>query len=167
MFKTNWKPSRTARKKAEKKTKADRKKHELDNKAAVRRRDLYRCRFPLCGCHELRLPLKARREVSHSKHKGMGGNPAGDRSAIELMVVLCLHRHQDGAVSIHKGTLRPRFLTPAKFNGPIAWEADSSRLWPSAAERWIELARETAVQQWEPFTPKQQVILERLAEMQL
>lgn len=167
MMTFNAKPSRTERKKAEKDRKLKRQKAERDNKGEVRKRDLTRCRFPSCGCRKLGLALQARQEVSHSRHKGMGGNPSGERSAAELMVLLCRHRHQDGAVSIHKGTLRAKFLTPAKFNGPIAWEADSSRLWPNADEQWIELARETAIQKWEPFTPKQQVILERLAEMDL
>jgi hypothetical protein len=75
-------------------------------KQKVRRRDGY-CRFPLCGCGKMRL----RTEVSHSEHKGMGGNPAGDRSKADLMVLVCHRRHKDGRVAIDKGTLRWRALT--------------------------------------------------------
>lgn len=80
---------------------------------------------------------------------------------------MCEHRHQHGAVALHKGTLRVRPLTAKGCNGPVAWEADASMLWPLTDQKWVELARETAVQQLEPLTPKQHVILERLATMAL
>jgi hypothetical protein len=160
------KPSATARKMREKKTALDTLQHEIREKGKVRRRDRY-CRFPLCGCRALKLRLVARAEVSHQRHKGMGGNPSGDRSLAEGMLLLCVHRHQDGSISRHKGTLRAVPLTAKGMNGPVKWEADASRLWPLAGEKWVELARESAVQQLEPLTPKQQVILERLATMAL
>lgn len=166
------KPTATARKKEKKQRRQKAAKLEDSNKGQVRRRDKS-CRFPLCGCRRLGLALKAAPEVSHSKHKGAGGNPNGERSAAILMVLLCRHRHQDGAVSIHKGTLRARFLSPLKFGGPIAWQVDADVLRPGSyrcvdrENRWVEIARETAVQQWEPFTIKQSAILFALAEMNL
>jgi hypothetical protein len=102
-------------------------KHERDQKADVRRRDRG-CRFPLCGCRRLGLSLEARQEVSHDKHKGIGGNPAGDRSVAALMVQLCLHRHQDSRISRHKGTMRARALTRHGYNGPVIWEADRATI---------------------------------------
>jgi hypothetical protein len=144
---------------------------ETKNKRQAKKRDHHTCRFPLCGCAK-RLHAKAdvRLESSHEIHKGMGGNPAGDRSAPELLVTLCKHRHQDGAISRHKGTLRAKFLTPEKFNGRIAWEVDVNRLrkdYGAHSQKWEEVAREIAVQKWAPFTGRQRKILELLEEMTL
>lgn len=169
----SWKkPSATKRKITKLKGRRELKTREDTNKGRVRRRDRF-CRFPLCGCRKLGLKLDARQEVSHQKHKGMGGDPTGDRSLPELMLYLCKHRHQDGAVSIHKGTLRARPLTAAGTNGPIAWDVDSETLFPGLYRnivkeaRWFEAARETKVQQLEPLSAKQQIVLERLGEMEL
>lgn len=164
------KPSRTARKKDELKTRLKRRTHEDTNKKAARRRDRG-CRFPLCGCKKLKLPLRL--EVAHSKHKGMGGNPAGDRSVTELMVQLCDHRHQHGIVSLHKGTLRADYLTAAGFNGAVSWLVDVETLGPGAfacvdAEmRWVEVARESRPGVLEALTGTQQRLLKLLAEMDL
>lgn len=165
---SNPKPSRTARQLQTRKRRRDRKNAEGENKKQARKRDLHRCRFPLCGCRRLGLPL----EVSHDRHKGMGGDPTGERSSRELLILMCAHRHQHGAVSFHKGTLRTRYLSPAKNDGPIAFEVDLDVVSPGSRigdreARWCEVARERAVQELEWLTPKQQVILERLAEMQL
>lgn len=160
------KPSATDRKLARRRDRLDLKKDERDNKAGVRQRDKF-CRFPLCGCRKLGLILKAIGEVSHQRHKGMGGNPAGDRSQVAGMVLLCKHRHQDGRISIHKGTLRPVFLTPDQFNGLIAWEIDLSALGFRTQHElalWREVARETAVQQW-AISSSQRDTLQQLAEM--
>lgn len=167
------KPSRTARKKKQRERRQKLRKAETDSKGEVRRRDRF-CRFPLCGCRSLGLQLKARPEVSHDKHKGAGGNPSGDRSHAAGMVLLCVHRHQHGAVSIHKGTLRPHFLEPDKFDGPIAWLVDLEALEKGRhthvpkGGRWFELAREAGrPQAWEPLTERQRSYLTRLAEMEL
>lgn len=169
----NWKPSGTDRKIAKRKTKRDLERAELDAKGEVRRRDLHKCRFPLCGCRELKLHLDARLEVSHQKHKGAGGNPAGDRSLAEIMILLCLHRHQQGRISIGKGTLRAEYLTALLANGPLRWLADTEVLPPGhyrctdRENRWFELARESKVQVLEPLTINQEVVLRALATMKL
>jgi hypothetical protein len=171
------KPSRTARIKAE--AKADRElKHDEDKaKAAVRRRDRV-CRFPLCGCRKLGLVLKAFAEVSHAKHKGMGGNPSGDRSITGLMVLLCRHRHQDGAVSRHAGTLRAVYLTAAGFDGPVAWRVEQGaffKLWQFPPDvltteddgrLWVEVAREVRPGKLETLLEWQAATLAHLAEME-
>ncbi len=160
----NWKPSRTARKLAERKTKLERRQKETTAKAAVRRRDQYRCRFPRCGCRTIGLRL----EVGHLRHKGIGGNPLGDRSTPDGMILLCGHRHQHGAVSLHKGTLEPRALTSDGMNGPVAWFVDASALWSEhAGEGWILVAVEERVQKVAALTLQQELALERLAEMTL
>lgn len=102
---------------------------EADNaedraKADVRRRDKG-CRFPLCGCGRLRLA----REVSHSEHKGSGGNPAGNRSVAELMVYLCRERHRTNPFSIDKGTIAWEPLRKREgANGLIRWLVDVALL---------------------------------------
>lgn len=163
-FTSNWKPSRTARKKAQLATRVERRTKEDREKAKVRRRDKF-CRFPLCGCRKLKLRL----EVSHQEHKGIGGNPKGDRSTADLLILLCDHRHQYGAVSRHKGTMRTRALTTAGMNGPVAWDVDLNALRRRAGHlgKWMEVARETAVQKLELLTPYQREVLEQLAEMEL
>jgi len=165
---TFFKTSPTARKKAKQAVRRERVASEDANKRAAKKRDGYACRFPWCGCKSLGLALSARLESSHDRHKGSGGDPSGQRSAQELLITLCKHRHQDGIISRHKGTLRARYLTPKKNNGPIAWEVDINRMRPnfeSRPARWIEVARETAIRQWAPFTLAQQEILEKLASM--
>lgn len=182
------KPSRTARKKDQREARSSLKAKEAINKKAAKRRDSYRCRFPLCGCKSLGLALDARLESSHDKHKGIGGNPAGDRSAPELLVSLCLHRHQDGAVSRHKGTLRSRYLSTRGNNGPLAWDVDCAYVLealrraglglpdggllieahdPNSRVEFVEVAREVKVQQLGPLAPWQTAVLKQLAEMEL
>lgn len=175
------KPSATARKKAKVKATVKRAGHERFQKSETRRRDRG-CRFPKCGCRKLGLLIKARREVSHDKHKGMGGNPTGDRSMADIMVELCNHRHQDGAISRHKGTLRTRFLTDLNYNGAVAWHIESDtlcRLWPHLGKMtllhrtwpdgWtgVAVATETAVNVLAPLAPWQFDVLRDLADMDL
>lgn len=163
-FTSNWKPSRTARKLATRKTRLERRTKEDQEKAKVRRRDR-RCRFPLCGCRKLQLRL----EVSHQEHKGIGGNPAGDRSTADKMIYLCVHRHQDGAISRHKGTLRIIARTAEGMNGPVIFEVDMNRLEQNAAsgQKWRRVAWESKPGVLEPLEPWQRALLEQLAEMEL
>lgn len=93
--------------------------NEAAEKAIVRARD-QRCRFPLCGCERLGLPL----HVSHAVHKGMGGDPTGDRSVSSLMVLVCAARHRENKIALDKGTLRWEPVTDAGANGPICWWVD-------------------------------------------
>lgn len=137
-------------------------------KKRVRGRDRF-CRFPLCGCRHAGL----RTEVSHSRHKGMGGNPKGDRSSADLMVLVCSARHKENRVAIDRGTLTWEPLTDAGAFGPIAWSMRQDELpkdlqdVPIGADPWIELARETAIGVYESLTPRQRTILKYLATMDL
>lgn len=147
---------------------------EDKHKRAVRRRDLY-CRFPLCGCKKFKLRL----DVSHAKHKGMGGNPKGDRSLEPGLILLCSARHKDNAISVDRGTLRIKPLvlrlagkrpSTQGLAGPCAWLVDINRLredFGAHQQEWLEVARETARHVFEPFTPEQEAILKRLAGMEL
>lgn len=177
------KPSRTARAKQKDRTRVLRAGHERAEKGKAKRRDRG-CRFPLCGCRRLGLLVKARREVSHDKHKGMGGNPIGDRSTAAIMVELCNHRHQDGVISRHKGTLRSRFLDDdLGYFGPIEWYIEAEtlmkinprlgvmtlpfRTWATDGWMGVCVARETAVGQVGLLASWQREVLEQLARMEL
>jgi hypothetical protein len=136
---------------------------EETEKAKVRRRDRY-CRFPLCGCGKMKLALA----VCHSEHKGIGGNPAGDRSQAALMIYLCSARHRENAISWDRGTIRIRPLTDQLFAGPCAWDVDLPRSIEAMKKnerRWVEVARERSLHVFEPFTLHQETVLKRLAEM--
>lgn len=137
---------------------------EDKNKAVVRKRDKT-CRFPLCGCRKFQLPL----EVSHSQHKGAGGNPAGDRSLPELMIYLCRARHRQNSISIDRGTLRWVALTSAGADGRIHWLIDWHAASPSEARatdpKWVTLAFEIAPGIHGPFNPWQREMLHELADM--
>lgn len=162
------KPSRAKRIAAKRADKRDVDREELDEKAKARRRDRG-CRFPLCGCRRLRF----RTEVSHDEHKGRNGLATKRaRSKAALMIELCFQRHQDGRISLHKRTLRKRYLTPLKNDGPVAWDVDISALPEYSGTRrgvavWRELAVEAAIGIWEPFTDWQARTLDELAGMEL
>lgn len=115
---------------------------EDKQKDKVRVRDRRRCRFPRCGCKRFNLAL----HVSHQHHKGMGGNPAGDRSTTDQMVLVCSARHRENEFAIDRGTIRWRALTDKGADGPIAWDIDYAQYWklerPRHGERWQEIARE-------------------------
>jgi hypothetical protein len=119
----NWKPARGTAKAARKARRRANIHAERLAKATVRKRD-GRCRFPLCQCHKLRLPL----EASHQKHKGMGGNPTGDRSTSAGMVLLCRPRHRGWFRSVDAGAIWWEALTPDGADGPIRWWGDPREL---------------------------------------
>jgi len=123
-FKTNFKKGPTSLRLAKQSRRREIEAYEEANKATTRRRDK-RCRFPRCGCQRLGVALKAQREVSHERHKGMGGDPGMVRSEADIMILLCRHRHQDAVFSRAKGTLRAEPLTPIGFDGPLRWMVDT------------------------------------------
>lgn len=138
MHETNFKPSRTARKKAEKKKKTERKTAERKNMDVARKADKG-CRFPLCGCRKLGL----RPEVAHTTHRGMGGNPKGDRTQPDNVITLCSHRHQHGEVSLHKGTLKIVPMTPEGTRGPVRFMVDAETMGlPPTEDGWYCVAVE-------------------------
>lgn len=131
---TNFKGPRVSTKERRRRKTAPLRTAERKNKNKVRQRDV-RCRFPLCKCHAFGLAL----HVAHLSHKGMGGDPTGERSQPELMILLCIRRHRESAISIDKGTLECQPLTAAGTAGPVSW-------WLKLRDgEWWELARE-----WKP-----------------
>lgn len=126
--------------------------HERAEKQKVRERDR-RCRFPLCRCHLRRTFC----EVSHRFHKGSGGDPTGERSKAELMILLCPARHRTSAWSVDQKTLRWTPLTDAGSDGPVAWafrDKDGS---------WVEVAREREGDRRWDVVPAHRLLLETLA----
>lgn len=164
------------------KTSRGRKATENTNKDKVRHRDHRRCRFPQCGCRRRGWRL----EVSHDRHKGIGGNPKGDRSETPGLILMCLPRHQTSRFSRHAMTIRNVYLTDAGNDGPIAWQIKRSELVAALEERlererdararemlqglkllglgdeWLELARESRIQQLEPLDAWQRATLDFL-----
>jgi hypothetical protein len=135
---TNFKPARSSRI-DKRRAKLDRKAQEDKEMAVVRRRDK-RCRFPLCGCGKLKLTL----QVSHKEHRGMGGNPAGDRTDRRTMVLVCIARHRGNSISLDRGTLKWEPVNAdLGANGPIEWYEASPDGWDLlAAERTPGVLRE-------------------------
>lgn len=144
----------------------------LEAMQAVRQRDQH-CRFPLCGCNQFRLRL----EVSHQRHRGMAGNPRGDRSVPALMILVCAARHRENRIALDRGTLRWRALTDRGADGPIAWDIDMTRIFVPTAfmigdrlatpgDCWREVARETAPHRYSRLNGRQREVLASLATMQ-
>lgn len=140
------------------------------NKQAVRRRDK-RCRFPMCGCRK----LKIQPHVAHLEHKGMGGNPEGDRSQPEKMILVCACRHRENAVSLDRGTLACVPLTADGTAGPVKWLIQTSEV-PTRFTRhgeryltpdWLELFREDAIGRGVPSPGRTPEILRWLASMEV
>jgi hypothetical protein len=159
-FATNFKPARVSEATRRRAKHARLKREEMVNKQEVRDRDVL-CRFPRCTCFHKNLRL----DVSHSEHKGMGGDPTGERSAPELMVLLCHERHMNARISVDKKTLRWIPLTDDGAKGPIAWEVNVGRLSGGAlADEWIELARESSRGNLMPLNSRQEAMLTRLGQ---
>jgi hypothetical protein len=108
----------------------------------------------------------------------MGGNPAGDRSRPDGMILLCQHRHQDGVIARDRKNLRIRHLTPAKNRGAVAFELKRSALVvpellhvmadpDTPTSEWVEVARERAPHELERLLPWQVAVLSVLGEMQI
>jgi hypothetical protein len=148
-----WKPQRGTAKDEAEQRRARREQREAEAKANVRRRDRY-CRFPLCGCDRERLA----RHVAHARHKGMGGNPLGERSDPEQMILLCSARHRESVYSFDKGTVEIAPLTPLGFAGPCVFTV----LWLGD---WHLVGREERIHEFQPFDPEQRHLLRKLAEL--
>ncbi len=176
----------TAKRRAAKRRKIDA--GELGAMQDARGRDEY-CRFPLCGCRATGMIPRSfggfDSEVSHAKHRGMGGNPEGDRTVPALLLLVCNWRHKLSKFSIDQKTIRWVPLTADGANGPIRWLIDvevflAHRLpipvhiaavvktfspIESDPFPFVEVARETAPHEYEPFTDAQKTVLDYLSKM--
>ena len=165
---TNFKSKRSA--KIDRALRREKAKNAEDrNKAKVRARDKA-CRFPFCGCKRFRLAL----HVSHQEHKGMGGNPTGDRSQTAGMMFLCSARHRENHMSVDQHNIEWRQLSLDGADGPVAWYVRVAELpedlrpagWnPETGDPWLEVARERDNRIYDPLTPAQRDILAHLSKM--
>lgn len=121
---------------------AQSKSSEKAEKAKARKRDGAACkgycRWP--GCK-----VRTYLEVSHLKHKSMGGNPANDRSVAERMIQVCQPHHRGGR-SIDTGDLEVRPLTLAGTDGPCEfWQAFTLMVDGSLRREMKCIAYETSI----------------------
>lgn len=165
----------TAKRRAAKRRKLDA--VELAHMREARDRDRY-CRFPVCGCQQQWQAGPYQAEVSHATHRGMAGDPTGERSHPSRLLLLCNWRHKLSKFSIDRKGIRWVPLTDAGANGPIQWELAGAHLpMPIFLERypglelrpdvgeWFVLATETAPHEYAPLTEAQAAILTWLAGM--
>lgn len=118
----------------------ERRQHRLDRVAAEQKvmqaalkRDDHKCRNPKCGFKKaLKLPI----DPAHVfQHRGMGGNPAGDRTA-ERKQIMALCRGCHGLVDAGELSIEP--LTPDWCDGVCAFfEERRGRMEHIASERVI------------------------------
>jgi hypothetical protein len=162
---SNFKPSKMVARVAThlKRRGIDRK--EDANKTKARKRDGHTCRFPLCVCRKVNYGL----HISHfAQHKGSGGDPSGERSALKFLIAVCAPRHRESRMSIDKRTIKVTPLTAAGANGPVRIFVDVNALDKGIASKkpkWVAVGTETSIGIWEEFTPQQISILARVAAL--
>lgn len=119
-------------------------KTEQSVKDQAKERDGEVCRWPHQSGLEAAICRSfgsGRVEVAHTTHKGMGGDKKLLRTKRELLITFgpACHAIYDGRNrSDKKPNRRVVFLTPEKTDGPCAFEV-------LAGDKWVEIARETAV----------------------
>jgi hypothetical protein len=105
--------------------------HERREMQAAKKRDGNKCRVPYCEFASMKLPI----DVAHMRHRGMGGNPKGDRTERRLLVTLCRRHHglYDGA------ELEIEPMTAALMDGPLLFAqlSESGHMETFAVERSI------------------------------
>lgn len=127
----NEKPDRGSGLIARREKRASRTAAEKKEMQAALTRDGRQCRFPQCGYKHLK--LKA--DPCHQTHRGMGGNPKGDRTTRATVITLCRIHHG----YYDQGRLLIDPLDEAKgFDGPCcfrSYDNRSKRLTRLASER--------------------------------
>lgn len=105
--------------------------HEKKEMRAALVRDGHQCRFPRC---EVRgLPI----DPCHLQHRGMGGNPKGDRTERKTVIALCRIHHG----WYDQGELDIEPLTPELFDGPCDWYVFSTVEYPIRRLHWATESR--------------------------
>lgn len=110
------KPARGTARLERKARKAQAKQQEDEAIAAAKKRDHRRCRWP--RKHECRGGL----EGAHVfKHRGMGGNPAGDLTTRATILTVCAEIHRLGPESIDGKQLKVVAETPCGTDGILSF----------------------------------------------
>jgi len=98
--------------------------------AEAKRLDGHRCRWP--EHHKCRGGL----EGAHVfKHRGMGGNPAGDLTTVDKVLTVCAWIHRRGPETIDGKDLRVDAETNQGTRGPCSF-------WRRTDRGWVMVARE-------------------------
>ena len=110
-----WKPVRGTALLAKRKRSADRVSAEQAIMREAKRLDGFRCRNPRCENRSKKLPI----DPCHKResHRGIGGNPKGDRTTLETVISLdrvCHGLYDAGLLDIEP-------LTAKGFRGPCSW----------------------------------------------
>lgn len=111
---------------------AETKAHEQKQMQAALVRDERKCRVPRCEFASKKLPIDA----CHLRHRGIGGNPSGDRTTRETIIALCRTHH--GRYDRAEMDIIPQ--TPAKFDGPCDYANRNGEVF--ASERVIGVSTE-------------------------
>jgi hypothetical protein len=77
--------------------------------------DERKCRVPRCEYAGRKLPI----DPCHKIHRGIGGNPKGDRTTLETLIALCRVHHGE----YDHGELEIDEQTPKGFRGPCDYYA--------------------------------------------
>lgn len=108
--------------------------------AEAKRRDRYACRYP--GCQEPKGVVHG----CHLTHRGMGGNPEGDRTTKDTAITFCPRHHQ---LFDHADfTVEP--VTPRGTDGPCEFA-----VWNPKTRVYDFYARESSQQLSEERNPAQ------------
>lgn len=127
------KPERGSARLEREKRKADQKAAEDAVIAEAKALDSFRCRW--AGRHKCRGPL----EGAHVfQHRGMGGNPEGDRTTVDKILTVCAWIHRLGPRTIDGGDLRVVAESDKGTRGPCSFWRET----PDGA--WFMVARERA-----------------------
>jgi hypothetical protein len=114
-----------------KKRSAERKAAEKKAMDEVRKLDKV-CRVPYCE----HMPKKPQLHVMHQEHRGIGGNPAGDRTEIHKMLLGCFIHHRE----YDHGDLDFVPKTEKGTRGPLDWfrrDKETGEMRHFASERYV------------------------------
>ena len=124
------KPLKGTAKQAHHQTRLDRTAHEQREMQAALKRDGKKCRVPRCEFAKFDFKI----DPCHQNHRGMGGNPSGDRTTRATIISLC-RRHHD---LYDRGVIDIEPLTAKQFDGPCSFFAtEGDRREHYATERII------------------------------
>lgn len=114
---------------ASKERSAARKAHERREMEAAKKRDMGKCRWPLCPYAAKKMPVDA---AHIFQHRGLGGDKGGTRTERKLCAALCRIHHS----LLDRGELEIEALTAQMADGPLAFfsRTESGRMEQVASE---------------------------------
>ena len=121
----------------------DRRREQTGQEDAIlteaKRRDRYTCRYP--GCKEPKGVVHG----AHLRHRGMGGNPDGDRTTRDTAITFCPRHHQ----LFDHADFDVTPMTPRGTDGPCEY-----RVWNPTTRVYDFYARESSQQVSEERNPQ-------------